>query len=166
MKKQKGLQAIKEATVSFRNFNIGCVLFHVLSAIFMALFLGYLTPILIAVYFIQILFLAVNMVFYCIDDHKRMVWVHLRSTLIYLPFFIMLVLFTFDMYIFFQKLDDYHQKYALQQNVPDTQQKLQVALITVWLINFVIMPFFQGLSFCAYAKELGYYIDLFKKQLI
>ena len=123
-KHQRGLQAIKEATVSYRNFNIGCILFHVLSAVFMALFLGYLTPALIVVYFIQILFLVVNMVFYCIDDQKRMKWVDYRTSSIFLPFFVMLAFFLYDMYIFFQKLDDYHQKYALQQNVPDTQQKL------------------------------------------
>lgn len=164
-RQQKGMAAINLATAPYRYFNIGSILFSTLSSLFMALFLGYLTPLLVAVYFIQIIFLVVNMVFYCVGDRRRMIWVHFRLTFVYLPFLIMIALFMYDLYVFFEKLDAYHMKYALIPHAPEAQDKLQVALITIWLINFIIMPFFQGLSFVAYAKELGYFIDIYKRQL-
>ena len=114
----RSFSAVKEATVSFRNFNVACLLVFVLTSCFMTVFLGYLDGLLIAVFVVQFLFALANLIFYCVSDWKRQNWVRLRKPLIFAPFALLHILFVYDFYRFFMQLEAYNDQFSGAAAVP------------------------------------------------
>ncbi len=151
----RSFNAIKEATTAYRNFNMACLVFYIFTACFMGIFLTYLDGLLIAVFVVQFLFAFANIVYHCLNPMRQENYMRLRRYLIYIPYGFLNLLFLYDFYRFFRQLEAYNDQFSGGPTMPEQGQQLTEAYVTIWLIHFIIAPFFQGMSMCVMASEVG-----------
>ena len=154
----RSFSSIKEATTAYRNFNMACLVFYIFTACFMGIFLTYLDGLLIAVFVVQFLFAFANLVYHCLNPMRQENYIRLRLQLVYIPYGILNLIFLYDFYRFFRQLEDYNDQFSGGPTIPVQGQQITEAFVTIWLIHFIIAPFFQGLSMCVMASEVGKYL--------
>lgn len=153
------VEQIKQYTQSYRNFNLGAIAVFFLSTAFALVFFGWMKTAQVIFYFIFIAFAAANVAFYTVSPLTRVNLIKTRMYTVYLSFLVQLIFHLVNFVIFFSVLDDMNNKTNNAYPVPleDTQQESSYVALT--FILYVMPSLFQGLSFCAYVRELGIYHD-------
>ena len=152
-------EALKVNTASFRNFNIGCLTYFFLSTAIALVFVDKLLTGQIIFLLFFIIFGVANVVFHVVSHLTQANWVKARLQGVYIPYGIVVSLLIASIILFLGVLDDMNNK---TNNIhPPAEKDLLVTqtYVIFFFVIYVFGPLFQGISFCAYAMELGLYLD-------
>ena len=129
------------------------------SSVFALLFFGWMRAPQVVFYFLFVAFAVANVAFYKVSGMTRVNMIKTRLYSVYLPFLVQLALHLVNLVIFFDVLDDMNNNTNNAYPVPleDTQQ--ESSYVTLMFLLYVLPSLFQGLSFCAYVRELAVYFD-------
>ena len=142
-----------------RTFNIACNVIFFISIAFTFPFFGFLDVPQIVFYLIFVLVGLANIAFLVVGVETRVAWVRNRSFTVMLPVLVMISLQITSMFFFLKQLDEMHDKLNNTFPVPEKDQLLVQSFVVNNLLLFYMIPLFMGVSYFAYALDLGRQLD-------
>ena len=152
-------ETVKVYTSTFRNFNIACISLFLLTTLFTVLFFDKLRAIQVVFYFYFLGFAIANIVFHVVAAPLRLAWVRARVFTVFVPFGLLLVFHIVGLIEFLSVLDEFNDVNNNAYPVPEKDATLSSVYVVMTFALYILPSLFQGLSFCAYSKELGLYLD-------
>ena len=122
-------------------------------------FLGFLDTPQVVFYLIFILIGFLNIAFLVVNQETKAEWVRKRMFLVMLPVLLLIVLQLASLIFFLSQLDDMHDKLNNMYPVPESDQLLVQSFVVNNMLLFYMIPLFMGVSYYAYASDMGKQID-------
>ena len=144
---------------SMRAFNIGCLVIFFISIVFSFPFFGFLDTPQVVFYLIFILVGFLNIAFLVVNQETRAEWVRKRMFSVMLPVLLLIALQLASLIFFLSQLDDMHDKLNNMYPVPESDQLLVQSFVVNNMLLFYMIPLFMGVSYYAYASDMGKQID-------
>ena len=122
-------------------------------------FLGFLDTPQVVFYLIFILIGFLNIAFLVVKQETRAEWVRKRMFSVMLPVLLLIALQLASLIFFLSQLDDMHDKLNNMYPVPESDQLLVQSFVVNNMLLFYMIPLFMGVSYYAYASDMGKQID-------
>ena len=142
-----------------RYFNIGCLVIFFISIVFAFPFFGFLDTPQVVFYIIFILIGISNLAFLLVGYHTKVEWVRHRRFTVLLPVLLLIGLQLASMIFFLSQLDDMHDKLNNIYPVPESDQLLLQSFVVNNMLLFYMIPLFMGVSYFAYATDMGKQVE-------
>ena len=146
-------------TGGIRSFNIGALAVFFISIIFTMVFFGGMTSAQTWFYFYFIALAGYNTVYFALPPLTRTNWIKARLFTVYAPVALLLVFLVIAFIQFFSVLDDLNNVTNNAFPVPEKDLQINSSYIVLTFVLYILPTLVQGVSFCAYASELGMYLD-------
>ena len=142
-----------------RAFNIGCLVTFFISIVFTFPFFGFLETPQVVFYMLFILIGLLNIAFLVAKDETKVEWVRKRMFSVMIPVLVLIGLQLASLFFFLSQLDDMHDKLNNMYPVPEKEQLLVQSFVVNNMLLFYMIPLFMGVSYYAYASDMGKQID-------
>lgn len=148
-----------EFNTGMRSFNIACLVIFFISIVFSFPFLGFLDTPQVVFYMLFILIGLVNVAFLVANQETKAEWVRKRMFSVMMPVLLLIVLQLASLIFFLNQLDEMHDKLNNMYPVPESDQLLVQSFVVNNMLLYYMIPLFMGVSYYAYASDMGKQID-------